>query len=378
MLLLHLTLFLALFQEGHLNAFHLVVIEAYSRRNFIGLQIPKSFSKDFHLENDINPFNAQNLNYKRIRNLDILIDTVDPLDETFHHRYDWSGLGATEICDPEQSYPAHVWKDSYGAYYPALRRNLYPGVLPQQQEICIQKNVKGTGAFEKLGPPGTGDPYTLHPDEKIVTDNVDGQYFSLTHNFHHRSFYPRVEFVHKFIDPVSILEKPSRSDQPEGDRDDKLDNDGSFYDRHMKNDAECILGDEWNKFNNVQRYSLDRDRDHRKYDDDCEDEMYQVWYTKIWENQDWYSWERLYNRHMKKTESLFFIEKFEGWGPYAERNMDVWKQDWYSLNANVDCGDNPDMVPIWAGQQGMHRASISEFNENRKQTDGYANDARLC
>ena len=54
-----------------------------------------------------------------------------------------------------------------------------------------------------------------------ITDNVDGQYFSLTHNFHHRSFYPRVEFVHKFIDPVSILEKPSRSDQPEGIRDDK-------------------------------------------------------------------------------------------------------------------------------------------------------------
>ena len=48
------------------------------------------------------------------------------------------------------------------------------------------------------------------------------------------------------------------------------------------------------------------------------------------------------------------------------RNMDVWKQDWYSMNANIDCGDNPDMVPIWAGQQGMQRAVISGFRQERR------------
>ena len=51
--------------------------------------------------------------------------------------------------------------------------------------------------------------------------------------------------------------------------------------------------------------------------------------------------------------------------------MDVWKQDWYSLNANVDCGT----IPIWFqyGRSAGHASCKHfEFNENRKQTDGYA------
>ena len=66
------------------------------------------------------------------------------MDDSSAYNYDYSGIGLTDICDIRNSLTSKVWKHYQGASI-QLYGETCTQILPQQQEICIQKNVKGQG-----------------------------------------------------------------------------------------------------------------------------------------------------------------------------------------------------------------------------------------